>query len=243
VRRRIARNNRFREAVGVPGARNESGCDATRPALRLLEGSLRLSAGRTDGVTGTRRANHFVLSEVMSSPPAANTLLPLFRNIWLSSCVPRPIKRGVSRSSRTLGGGCDGRGGARDERAGHGRTSRVVLAPRCWRQASRAIGLRRGLSSRHPGESAEQPLTPLRGGCRLYRLPCRCLRAQVHFLCTQGPRVRPASGIPCALCLSRGTRTMQHPDGSRRGKVEPCVPELFHVTQITEPLGQRLILQ
>src|SRR6185312_1466570 len=28
-----------------------------------------------------------------------------------------------------------------------------------------------------------------------------CLRAQVHFLCTQGARVQPAPGIPCALWI------------------------------------------
>jgi len=35
--------------------------------------------------------------------------------------------KGRSRSSRTLGGGCDGRAGAWDERASRGRRSRVVL--------------------------------------------------------------------------------------------------------------------
>jgi hypothetical protein len=42
--------------------------------------------------------------------------------------------RGVSRSSRTLGAGCGGRGGALDEWRQSGRRSRVVLTPRRWRQ-------------------------------------------------------------------------------------------------------------
>src|SRR5579859_4322298 len=45
---------------------------------------------------------------------------------------------------------------------------------------------------------------PSRRECRLIWLPCCCLRAQVHFLCTQGSRVRPAPGIPCALSFDRG---------------------------------------
>ena len=43
---------------------------------------------------------------------------------------PVPLKRGVSRSSRTLGVGCDGRDGTADERCHCGRRSRVVLTSR-----------------------------------------------------------------------------------------------------------------
>jgi hypothetical protein len=45
----------------------------------------------------------------------------------------RTRKRGASRSSRTLGAGCDGRDIAADECWYRGRRSRVVLAPRRWR--------------------------------------------------------------------------------------------------------------
>jgi hypothetical protein len=48
--------------------------------------------------------------------------------------VPRPHRRGASRSSRTLGAGCDGRAWCTDECARRGRRSRVVLAPRRWRE-------------------------------------------------------------------------------------------------------------
>jgi len=43
--------------------------------------------------------------------------------------VPHPIKRGASRSSRTLEAGCDGRNVAADECRYCGRRNRVVLAP------------------------------------------------------------------------------------------------------------------
>ena len=46
---------------------------------------------------------------------------------------PASFSRGVSRSSRTLSAGCDGRGGTQTNGAGHGRRSRVVLASRRWR--------------------------------------------------------------------------------------------------------------
>jgi hypothetical protein len=51
--------------------------------------------------------------------------------IWSPS---RAHKRGASRSSRTLGAGCGGRGSAGDEWHRRGRRSRVVLTPRRWRQ-------------------------------------------------------------------------------------------------------------
>jgi hypothetical protein len=51
----------------------------------------------------------------------------------------RAHKRGASRSSRTLGAGCGGRGSAADERHGCGRRSRVVLTPRRWRSSRREI--------------------------------------------------------------------------------------------------------
>src|ERR1700741_5401305 len=42
-----------------------------------------------------------------------------------------------------------------------------------------------------------------------------CVR-KVHFFCTQGSRVRPASGIPCALSYARGRNKMQSSDMSCR---------------------------
>jgi hypothetical protein len=39
--------------------------------------------------------------------------------------------------------------------------------------------------------------------------------AKVHFFCTQGSRVRPASGIPCALSPS-GAASIQNSGETRR---------------------------
>jgi len=63
---------------------------------------------------------------------------------------------------------------------------------------------------------------PSRRECRLIWLPCCCLRAQVHFLCTQGSRVRPAPGIPCALSSLRGPRLMHRSGISCRENANVC---------------------
>src|SRR5579859_5705098 len=63
---------------------------------------------------------------------------------------------------------------------------------------------------------------PSRRECRLIWLPCCCLRAQVHFLCTQGTRVRPAPGIPCALSDFEGDDWRKTRTHSRRGNVKVC---------------------
>ena len=54
---------------------------------------------------------------------------------------------------------------------------------------------------------------------------CSC----AHFLCTlrMRPRVQRASGIPCALCLSRGREvSSQNSGASRRGNAESRLPSL-----------------
>ena len=98
---------------------------------------------------------------------------------------PALIKRGASRSSRTLGAGCDGRYGTQDEVRRSGRRSRVVLTPRRWRQVG-DDGLQRtcddashhtgddashrtgdgGNKARSPGRARRKPLKPLRRECR-----------------------------------------------------------------------------
>ena len=63
-------------------------------------------------------------------------------DIW--SAPSRSHKRGASRSSGTLGAGCDGRFGAVDERGQGGRRNRVVLISRRWDQALRDVAQRDG---------------------------------------------------------------------------------------------------
>ena len=113
----------------------------------------------------------------------------------------RRRKRGVSRSSRTWAAGSDGRSGARGERVRCGRSSRVVPIPDAGIKPARDERVRqRWLKSPDTGESTEQPLKPLAQGMPVFRRYLSLLAcATVHFRCTQGSRVQPASGIPCAL--------------------------------------------
>ena len=78
-----------------------------------------------------------------------------------SSMPSRTHKRGVSRSSRTLGAGCDGRKVSKrdlraDERCLCGRRSRMVLAPRRWRQVRKdAFRVLRVTVARKPGHRGD----------------------------------------------------------------------------------------
>jgi hypothetical protein len=79
----------------------------------------------------------------------------------ISAAIP-PHLRGVSRSSRTLGAGCDGREDAADEQRMRGRRSRVVLTPRRWRQAGGVIRRRRWQTSPVTGESTKETVKTIR---------------------------------------------------------------------------------
>jgi hypothetical protein len=76
------------------------------------------------------------LSEFSSSPGIKN--ISLFQNPKSPVCPrhPAPFRRDVSRSSRHVGAGCDGRGGIeKTNDTCRVRQSHAVLSPRCWRQA------------------------------------------------------------------------------------------------------------
>src|SRR5689334_16259579 len=87
-----------------------------------------------------------------------------------------------------------------------GRSSRVVLISRRWDQVLRDVfARRRGPTSPEPrGERGAAVNTIAQGtpvvSAALLMLAC----AKCTFLCTQGSRVRPASGVPCALHLQEG---------------------------------------
>jgi hypothetical protein len=55
------------------------------------------------------------ISDSLSSPPAKNISLFALVETAIERVPSRPLQRGVSRSSRTLGAGCDGRGHVSDE--------------------------------------------------------------------------------------------------------------------------------
>src|ERR1700689_3036059 len=83
-----------------------------------------------------------------------------------------------------------------------GRRSRVVLAPRRWRQVLKKLTLLRsdgGKKARSPGRARRKPLKPLRGECRAFRCDRGDLLVCFLFLHTR-LRARRAPGIPCTLC-------------------------------------------
>jgi len=148
-------------------------------------------------------------------------LTPWRAKVWLAPsgksvallCASCFHKRGVSRSSRTLDAGCDGRIGAL------GRSARMRTAKACgpdlptlgssWRKMIRR---RRWLKSPvHRGERADRPLTPIAQG----RPDCFggpvVTNACAFYHCTRGYGCakHPAFPVPS---FSRGTMLMHHPD-------------------------------
>jgi len=68
-----------------------------------------------------------ISKNLSSRPPKNISLSPSGKSALPARAILHPSKRGASRSSRTLGAGCGGRGGARDGRDWCVRRSRVVL--------------------------------------------------------------------------------------------------------------------
>jgi hypothetical protein len=80
-----------------------------------------------------------------------------------SSRVLCLTRRGVSRSSRTFGAGCDGRGWRRQTSGAiGGRRSRVVLTPRRWRQVLKELTLLRDDGDNKPGSPGRARRKPLK---------------------------------------------------------------------------------
>src|SRR5262249_45000967 len=134
--------------------------------------------------------------------------------------LPRPAPTGGAYRDRHGRGVRDAMDAlARETSAARGgRRSRVVLMPRRWHQA---LGDEPGATEANkpgtPGRARSKPEAPLRRECRLSRLPCCCLAcARVHFLCTQGSRVRPAPGIPCALFVRGRNESTTRADAAAR---------------------------
>ena len=80
-----------------------------------------------------------------------------------NSPCPALTKRGASRSSRTLGAGCDGRFGNARRACQRGQQNRVVPTPRRWCQVSRkfreaTVAIKPGT----PGRARYKLLTPSR---------------------------------------------------------------------------------
>jgi hypothetical protein len=119
----------------------------------------------------------------------------------------RAHKRGASRSSRTLGAGCGGRGSAADERHGCGRRSRVVLTPRRWRSSRREIFPPVTVTKKpdHRGER-EVSRKPLRreGRTASAEPVCSCALFFVHFARETAGAARTRSSLR-PLTIGGGT--------------------------------------
>ena len=134
----------FFRLTATQESRHINGCFRTRKGRRVL--NLTLIFGRPDIRTIRLTDAPMIcptgcLAKFVSSPLAKNFFAFRFgrnRNRAKSSC---PTQRGVSRTSRTSGTGCDGRSGARDGRCQCGRRSRAVLTPRRWCAGALAPGI------------------------------------------------------------------------------------------------------
>jgi hypothetical protein len=147
----------------------------------------------------------------MSRPVAKNISLPFFVILWSSSAHPAFTERGVSRSSRTWKAGSGGRSRmcsalALDDTSESVRRNRAVPIPRRWDQALRderqGDG---GQTARRAEEITYKPSNHCAGNAGLFRLPCRCLRAQSALFFAR--KARGAASIRCSprpLCFWEG---------------------------------------
>jgi hypothetical protein len=160
-----------------------------------------------------RRANHFALSEVDPAYVKAcreKYSSSVFRKFMISSTHPVST-RGAYRDRHGRGrrGAVDAAGVQRacaptNASAAYGEIVRSRSPDAGIKLADDESAGDGGQTARRAEEITYKPSNHCAGNAGLSRLPCRCLRAQsAHFLCTQGPRVRPASGVPRALLMWR----------------------------------------
>jgi hypothetical protein len=120
----------------------------------------------------------------------------------MTSRHPAPEKRGVSRSSRTLGAGCGGRFWC--IRRTHRRRTAKPCGPDAptlassWRQCLRIAAYDGDNKARSPGRARNKPLKPLRRKRRNVWPTCGDLLA-CFLLLHARLRVRLAPGVSCAL--------------------------------------------
>jgi hypothetical protein len=118
------------------------------------------------------RANHLLRSKAVQ--PLAEKICPcaVGQITFTPSRHPVP-SRGAARNRHERGAGCGGRWSRRKACAEtSGRRSRVVLAPRRWRQVGDDCFGNRAVDGDNkpgsPGRARSKPLKPLRRECRVY---------------------------------------------------------------------------
>ena len=102
--------------------------------------------------------NNFKLICPVQSRPQKYSTSPAPKSP-LQTAPSRTQKRGVSRSSRTLDAGCGGRDSHDDECGSSVRRSRVVLTPRCWRQALKKLTLLGGDGDKKAGRRGDHVIS------------------------------------------------------------------------------------
>jgi hypothetical protein len=113
-----------------------------------------------------------IQADLAVQPRCENIRLRRRANHGQLSARSVPARRGVSRSSRTLDAGCDGRTLTQETNAAaRGRRSRVVLAPRRWRELLKKLTLLRGDGDKKPDRRRERGISrkPSRRECRIVR--------------------------------------------------------------------------
>src|SRR4051812_24020840 len=89
------------------------------------------------------------------------------------------------------------------------------------RKARKRVVAHGGQKARRTGENAKQPLNPSRGECRDVSAEPVVPAASIFF--AGGPWVRPAPGIPRALCLKGAVQRHSSDAETRREKASSCL--------------------
>src|SRR5882724_8380027 len=153
----------------------------------------------------------------MSSPKIKNISLLQKCEQWYIYRHPVPL-RGASAVVTNEGRVAVDAEAATDARGQSVRQRRVVLTSRCWRQVLKKLTLLRSDGGKRAvlrGDHVISRKAIAQGMSDVLRCPvCSC----AHSLCTlrMRSRVQRASGIPCALCLSRAGSYLQTSGASCR---------------------------
>ena len=136
---------------------------------------------------------------------------------------PVPV-RGAYHDRHERGAGSGGRGGADNERHGCVRRSRVVLTPRCWRQALKRLTLRRsdgGKRAVRRGDHVISRKATAQGKSDVLRWTCMLMRAlSVHI----AHETAGAARIRLSLrpLIERGRNDWQTSGEAGREMAKPC---------------------
>jgi len=178
------------------------------------------SAPRTMA-SATRRANHPLALRLIGSqvkPSPQKYLLSVFRKNMIICRSSRLHQEGRIAIVTDVGSGQRWTPSVADER--HAR--RTVKScgpgpPTLGSSLAKTFGRATGANKPAPRGEREAAVKTIAQGtpavsAALWFLAC----AECTLFCTQGSRVRPASGVPCALLFHRGRRMMHHP-----GRITP----------------------